>query len=78
MKIQVMGPGCYRCQTTYNLIERVIRENKLEVQLEKVSDMTTMISMGILSTPAVVIDGKVVVSGRVPRADEITQWIQSS
>ena len=56
MEIKVLGPGCCRCKTTYQVIEKVIRENNLDVKLTKVDDLMEMMKYNIMTTPAVVVD----------------------
>ena len=75
MKITVYGPGCAKCKQTEELVRRVVAEVGVEAEIVKVSDIKEMIMAGIMSTPAVAVDGVVKVSGRVPKADEVQQWI---
>lgn len=75
MKITVYGPGCAKCKQTEDLVRRVVAEIGVETEIAKVSDIKDMITAGIMSTPAVAVDGVVKVSGRVPKADEVKQWI---
>ena len=56
MEIKVLGPGCAKCKTTYNVIEKVIKENNLDVKLTKVDDIMEMVSYNVMTTPAVVVD----------------------
>ena len=78
MDIQVLGPGCANCRTTYTLLEQVARDKGVDVSLTKVEDMQQIMGFGILSTPGVVIDGKVVHSGGVPARAKIEQWLAGS
>lgn len=71
MKIKVLGPGCAKCKTTYTLVEKVIKENGLDVELTKVDDIMEMMSYNIMTTPAIVVDGEVKIKGRVPTEREI-------
>jgi small redox-active disulfide protein 2 len=73
--IKVLGTGCANCKTTLKLIEEVARAKGVEVQLEKVEDMAAILSYGVMSTPGVVIDGKVVHAGGVPSRDKIAGWL---
>ena len=72
-EIKVLGPGCPKCKTTYQAIEKVIRENKLDTRLSKVEDIAEIMNYNIMGTPAVVVDGVVKVKGRVPSENEIKQ-----
>ncbi|MCX4278673.1 MULTISPECIES: thioredoxin family protein [Muribaculum] len=67
----VLGPGCAKCKQTYNVVERVIAENDLDVKLSKIEDIVEMMSYNIMTTPAVVVDGTVKIKGHVPTADEV-------
>lgn len=70
-EIKVLGPGCAKCKSTFAVVERVVKESGIEVRVVKVDDIEEIMRYNILSTPAVVIDGKVVVKGRVPSESEI-------
>jgi small redox-active disulfide protein 2 len=73
--IKVLGSGCANCKTTIALIEQVAQEKGVEVKMDKVQDMQAIIGYGVMSTPGVVIDGKVVHAGGVPSRDKIAQWL---
>lgn len=75
MEIKVLGPGCAKCKTTYNVVEKVIKDNNLDVALTKVDDIMEMMSYNILSTPAVVVNGEVKIKGRVPSEMEIKELL---
>ena len=74
LDIKVLGPGCANCRNTVALIEAVAKERGAEITLEKVEDMPSIMSYGIMSTPGVVIDGKVVHAGGVPSRDKVLGW----
>ncbi len=69
--IEVFGPGCARCQETYRVVRHVVEQAGLACQVTKVEDMKRMLQAGILATPAIAIDGRVVLSGRVPRSEDV-------
>lgn len=75
MDIKVLGTGCANCKTTLKLIEEVLAEKGLTAQLEKVEDIQAIMGYGVMSTPGVVIDGKVVHAGGVPSRDKIAGWL---
>jgi len=75
MEVKVLGPGCAKCKTTYATVEKVIKENGLDVVLTKVDDIMEMMNYGIMSTPAVVVDGVVRVKGHVPSESEIKELL---
>jgi small redox-active disulfide protein 2 len=76
--IKVLGAGCANCKTTLKLIEEVAAEKGVAVRLEKVEDIQAIMAYGVLSTPGVVIDGKVVHAGGVPSRDKIAGWLADS
>lgn len=71
MEIKVLGAGCAKCKTTYEMIEKVVKENDLDVTLTKVEDIMELLNYNIMSTPAVVVDGEVKIKGHVPTENEI-------
>lgn len=75
MEIKVLGPGCAKCKTTYNVIEKVIRENNLDVKLTKVDDIMEMVSYNIMTTPAVVVDEVVKMKGQVPTESDVKKLL---
>lgn len=77
LTIKVLGSGCANCKTTFARIEAVLAARGIAAQMEKVEDMPSIIKYGVMSTPGVVIDGKVVHAGGVPSRDKIEQWFAS-
>jgi small redox-active disulfide protein 2 len=73
--IKVLGTGCANCKTTYKLIEEAAAAKGVAVQIEKVEDLQAILGYGVMSTPGVVIDGKVVHSGGIPAKDKIAGWL---
>ena len=71
MKIQVAGPGCARCQATEKNVINACAELELGADISHVTDMKEIVKLGVMSTPAVLVDGKIVVSGRVPTVAEL-------
>lgn len=74
--IKVLGTGCTNCKTTLKLIEEALKAKGVEAQLEKVEDIAAIMSYGVMSTPGVVIDGKVVHAGGVPDKKKIESWLE--
>lgn len=70
-EIKVLGPGCSKCKSTYAVVEKVVKSTGADVKLTKVDDIQKIMSYDILSTPAIVADGKVVLSGKVPTEAEV-------
>lgn len=75
MDIKVLGSGCTNCKNTVALIEQAAKDKGVTVALSKVEDMRDIVGYGVMSTPAVVIDGKVVHAGGVPSRAKVDQWL---
>ncbi|PKH04036.1 thioredoxin family protein [Psychromonas sp. MB-3u-54] len=73
-KFKVLGSGCAKCTNTAKLIEKIAKDNGIEVFVEKVTDLETIMNYGVMSTPGVVMDEKVVHSGGVPATESIKKW----
>ncbi|NFV80632.1 thioredoxin family protein [Magnetospirillum aberrantis] len=74
--VKVLGSGCKNCTTTAKMIEERAAALGVEITLEKVTDMAAILGHGVMSTPGVVVDGKVVHAGGVPSADKIEGWLK--
>ena len=72
--VKVLGTGCANCKNTLTLIETVAREKGVQIALEKVEDLPSIMGHGVMSTPGVVIDGAVVHAGGVPSRDKVEGW----
>jgi small redox-active disulfide protein 2 len=77
MDIKVLGMRCANCKQTVALIERVAQAKGVPVTLQKVEELRDIMSYGVMSTPGVVIDGRVVHAGGVPSADKVEQWLSA-
>lgn len=75
MKVTVYGPGCARCTQTAALIKDVCDGLGIAFTLEKVSDYAEIARAGVMATPGVAIDGKVVSTGKIPTVAEIRSWL---
>jgi small redox-active disulfide protein 2 len=73
--IKVLGTGCANCKTTLKLIEEVAAARGMALQLENVEEIKDIMGYGVMSTPGVVIDGKVVHAGGIPGRDKIAGWL---
>jgi small redox-active disulfide protein 2 len=78
MEIKVFGPGCPKCGEVEKRVKNALVELSIAADVEKITDIRTMMSYGILGTPGLVINGKVKCAGRIPRAEEIKAWILES
>jgi small redox-active disulfide protein 2 len=76
MKIEVLGMGCSNCNKLYQNVVEAVKLSGKEIEVAKVEDIKKMMSYGVLSTPALVIDGVVKVTGKVPKVEEIKVWIK--
>jgi small redox-active disulfide protein 2 len=71
MKIEVLGTGCSKCTTLYEAVQTAVKQKGVEADIIKVEDIPSIMKYGVMSTPALVIDGVVVISGRTALATEI-------
>ena len=78
MDIKVLGTGCANCKATIALIDQIAQAKGVTVKLEKVEELRDIMGYGVMSTPGVVIDGKVVHAGGVPGRDKIEQWLATA
>lgn len=76
MEIKVLGPGCPKCKQVEQLVREVAAAAKVEASVEKVTDFQEIMRYGVLSTPAVVVDGRVMVAGRVPSRADVLSWLK--
>ncbi len=76
MKIKILGSKCVKCKVLYERTEEVIKENNIDATLEKVEDIAEVMSYNIFSTPAIVINEKVISKGFVPTKQEIQKLIE--
>ncbi|MEZ5079897.1 MAG: thioredoxin family protein [Thermoleophilia bacterium] len=75
MNIKILGPGCRNCERLEREAQRAIGELGLDATIDKVTDYAEISGYGVMSTPGLVVDDRVVVSGRVPKSDEIKQLL---
>jgi small redox-active disulfide protein 2 len=73
--IKVLGPGCKRCQVTEDMVKAEAARLGLDVTVEKITDYAAIAGYGIVSTPGIVIDGKVVHAGGLPKAEDLAKWL---
>lgn len=78
MIIQVLGTGCAKCKTLYDLVNKAVEETGVEAMVEKVQDMQQIMTFEVLMLPGLVIDGYVKVAGRVPSLEEIKKLLVAS
>ena len=78
MEIKILGPGCRRCKALAKDVDDVVAGLDMDIRVEKVEKMDEILKYNILLTPGLVIDGKLVSTGRVPSKSEIKKWIQDN
>ena len=76
MKIEILGMGCANCNKLYQNALEAAKMSGKEVEVTKVEDIQRIMTYGVLSTPALVVDGAVKIAGKVPKADQIMEWIK--
>jgi len=74
-KVQILGPGCSKCLALEKKVRMLVENNKLPVEVEKISDINEMMKYGIMMTPALVVDGKVKSVGYIPKEEQILKWL---
>jgi len=77
MNIKILGPGCPKCQTLEQRVREVVATEGIDAEVSKVDDVMDIMAYGVMATPALVVDNKVIIKGRVPTAHEITQLLKA-
>jgi small redox-active disulfide protein 2 len=75
-KLQVLGTGCPKCKKLTEMTEAAAKEAGIEYELEKVTDINDIVAFGVMTTPALVVDGEVTVAGRLPGAAELAAMLK--
>ena len=76
MKIEILGTGCPKCKQLEANAKKAVEELNIKAEVEKVTDVGKIVDFGVMSTPAIVIDGEVKASGRIPTPEEIKKWLK--
>jgi len=76
MKIEILGTGCPKCKKLTELAEKAVKDTGISAEISKVDKINDIMNYGVMITPALVIDGEVKVSGRIPSEEEIKNWIK--
>ena len=76
MHIKVLGTGCPKCIATEERVTEVAAAHNIDIKLEKITDINDIMSYGVMMTPALVVDGEVKISGKIPSKEQILSWIQ--
>ena len=77
MRIEIFGPGCAKCQKTAREVERVVKQLGVDATVERVTEMSEIVGRGVMLTPAVYVDGKKKIEGKVPKASDIESWLST-
>ena len=75
MKLQILGTGCAKCNALTQATEKAAQTLGLQYELEKVTDLQRIMGFGVMTTPALVVDGKVIVAGKVPSVSELQKLL---
>jgi len=76
MNIEVLGPGCHKCHNTEENVKKALSELNKQAEVIMVTDISVMIDKGIMQTPALIIDGNIVMQGKIPTVEQVKQFIQ--
>ena len=75
VEIKVLGPGCANCKRLEQITRKVVDALSADANIEKVTDYKQMVDLGVMATPGLIVNDKVVSSGRIPSETEVTDWI---
>jgi len=75
MKIEILGTGCPKCKKLYELVQETVRELAVEAEIGKVENIRDIMEYNVMLTPALVINGAIKASGRIPSKAELTNWL---
>ncbi|NMC29489.1 MAG: thioredoxin family protein [Pelolinea sp.] len=78
IEIKVLGPGCANCKRLEQIAHRVVEDMGIEANIIKVTDYNEIVNLGVLRTPGLIINDKVVSSGRIPANEEVEGWIKEA
>ena len=78
VNIKVLGPGCANCKRLEQIAQKAVESLSIEAEIEKVTDYAEILALGVMATPGLVINGKVVSSGRIPAEIEVLDWLSAA
>jgi small redox-active disulfide protein 2 len=78
LNIKILGSGCTNCKNLEKLCNEVVAENNINAEIEKVTDYKEIMKYGIMSTPGLVLNGKVILSGKLPTKSTLSHWLTDS
>lgn len=77
MKIEILGVGCAKCHKLEELVREIVKNENITADICKVEDFKKIMNYGVMTTPALVIDGEVKAAGKMPSADQIRGWLKN-
>ena len=78
LNVKILGPGCKRCVATADMVTAEAARQNIPVEIEKVTDYAAIAGFGVMSTPGIVIDDKVVHAGGLPKAEDVALWLKAA
>ena len=75
IEIKVLGPGCANCKRLEQIAHKVVDTLAVDARIEKVTNYTEIVELGVMATPGLIVNGEVVSSGRIPSEAEVTDWV---
>ncbi len=75
VEIKVLGPGCANCKRLEQIARKVVDALSADANIEKVTDYSKIVELGVMTTPGLIVNNEVVSSGRIPSETEVTDWI---
>ena len=76
MEIKVLGPGCAKCSQAEKVVTEAVAETGVDAQIEKITDTMEIAGYGVFGTPAIVINGEVKSVGKVPKKEQVKNWLK--
>ena len=76
MKIEILGTGCPKCKKLAEIVEQAVKESGIEAEIIKITEINEIMNYGVMITPALIIDGKVKIAGKIPSLEEIKNWLK--
>lgn len=76
MKIEILGPGCPKCKALFQNTEKAVKDLNLQTEIVKIEDIEKIVEAGVMMTPALVVDGKIISTGKILSVDEIKKILK--
>ncbi|MBU0675128.1 MAG: TM0996/MTH895 family glutaredoxin-like protein [Proteobacteria bacterium] len=76
MNIKICGPGCASCTKTEEIVRQAVADSEVNAIIEKITDFADIAQLGVLSTPAVLINDRIKCVGKIPTQDEVNNWLK--